>query len=526
MAKILDQFGRPFDTGQIKEVQTARLGHLQNEFAGHPSRNLTPAKLARILEAAELGDLGAQADLFLDMEEKDAHIHAEMSKRKRALLTVAWDIVPPAGASAAEKKEAGRVKELVGQIPNWEDVLLDCLDGIGHGFACLEIDWQQLGKKEWLPRAIEHRPQSWFHVKQGAWNELRLRDHSPEGAPLQPFGWVAHVHRAKSGYVARAGLHRVLAWPFLFKNFSVRDLAEFLEIYGLPMRLGTFPSGTDPEEKATLMRAVLGIGHDAAGIIPDSMQIDFKEAAKGTHEPFMAMFNLCEALQSKAILGGTLTSQASPTGGGAFALGKVHNEVRHDLKASDARQLAGTLTRDVVYPIHALNNGVADARRAPHLVFDVKEVADMKTFSDALPKLVNMGVRIAAAWPNEKLGIPLPAEGEDVLQPSAVPAEPNSPGSAANVSRAPRRRAALRQEHDARDEFDDLADDLASDWERVTDPLLAPIVALAARCSSLAEFQERLPEAVKGMDIGQLTEALARGQFAAAVWGRVNPIEK
>jgi phage gp29-like protein len=521
MAQILDQFGRPIDTGKIKEVQTARLGQLANEFAGHPSRNLTPPKLARILEQAELGDLGAQADLFLDMEEKDAHIYAEMSKRKRALLTVGWDIVPPIGASAAEKTQAERVKELVGQLPNWEDVLLDALDGIGHGFACLEIEWQQLGKKEWIPRAIEHRPQSWFHVKQGAWNELRLRNNTAEGEALAPFGWVAHVHRAKSGYIARAGLHRVLAWPYLFKNYSVRDLAEFLEIYGLPMRLGMYPSGSDNEEKATLMRAVTGIGHNAAGIIPDSMKIEFTEAAKGTHDPFMAMYNTCEALQSKAILGGTLTSQPSSSGGGAYALGNVHNEVRHDLKASDARQLAGTLTRDIVYPIHALNHGAADPRRAPRLAFDVREIDDLKVMSEALPKLVGIGVQVPASYPNLKLGIPLPKEGEAVLTPPAVPIADSMPASAAD-----RRRAAARQDpgqDSAVDEFDLLSDDLASDWERVTDPLLAPIVALAAQCSSLKEFQRRLPEAVKDMDVEQLTEALARGQFAAAVWGRVNP---
>ncbi|MFP3599880.1 DUF935 family protein, partial [Chryseobacterium sp. SIMBA_029] len=61
----------------------------------------------------------------------------------------------------------------------------------------------------------------------------------------------------------------------------MRDLAEFLEIYGLPMRLGTYPGGATEDEKFTLLRAVMDIGHRAAGIIPQGMQIDFKEAAKG-----------------------------------------------------------------------------------------------------------------------------------------------------------------------------------------------------------------------------------------------------
>ncbi|MEK2691085.1 phage portal protein family protein [Pseudomonas aeruginosa] len=75
--------------------------------------------------------------------------------------------------------------------------------------------------------------------------------------------------------------------------------------------------GTPDEEKVTLLRAVTGLGHAAAGIIPESMSIDFQEASKGSAEPFMAMMRWCDDSMSKAILGGTLTSQTSESGGGA-----------------------------------------------------------------------------------------------------------------------------------------------------------------------------------------------------------------
>ncbi|MEN1550729.1 DUF935 family protein, partial [Pseudomonas aeruginosa] len=80
----------------------------------------------------------------------------------------------------------------------------------------------------------------------------------------------------------------------------------------------------------------------------------------------MAMMRWCDDSMSKAILGGTLTSQTSESGGGAYALGQVHNEVRHDLLAADARQLAATLSRDLLWPLLVLNrSGNLDARRAP-----------------------------------------------------------------------------------------------------------------------------------------------------------------
>jgi phage gp29-like protein len=513
MPRIVDIYGNPIDSSKLKESQTAKVAHLNHEFAGHPSRGLTPAKLARILENAEQGDIRAQHDLFLDMEEKDGHIYAEMSKRKRALLTGQWDIVPPRNPSAREKKTAAAVKELLLDMSNLEDVMLDCLDAIGHGFACLEIEWQRLGS-QWLPKAIHHRPQSWFMTDRATRTEIRLRDLSLDGAMLQPFGWITHVHKAKSGYLSRAGLHRVLAWPFLFKNYSVRDLAEFLEIYGLPLRLGTYPSGSGDEEKATLLRAVMQIGHDAAGIIPEGMSIDFKEAAKGSHDPYQAMMDWCERTQSKTILGGTLTTQADGKSS-TNALGNVHNEVRHDLMMSDSLQLAGTLTRDLVAPLMVLNIGaIEDMRRIPRFIIDLREPEDLSLYAEALPKLVDIGLPVPVSWAQDKLRISAPEKDEPVLVRSKPSIPEHVPPAAATGIVA----AAIQN---GQDEFDIFSDELASDWERVTDPLIAPIMALAENSDNFEAFQKGIAGLLESMDTAQLTETIAQGQFAAAIYGRV-----
>lgn len=511
MVRIVDVNGSPIDTGKIKERQSATVGQLNQTFAGHPSRGLTPAKLARILESAEQGDIGSQHELFMDMEEKDGHIYAEMSKRKRALLLGNWDIVPPRNPSTKEKKSAAYIKELLLDVPNFEDVILDSLDAIGHGFACLETEWQMLGT-EWLPKAISHRPQSWFQTDRVTHTQIRLRNNSQDGAELQPFGWITHIHKAKSGYLARAGLHRVLAWPFLFKNYSVRDLAEFLEIYGLPLRLGTYPQGSSDDEKATLMQAVMEIGHDAAGIVPEGMLIDFKEAAKGASDPYAFQIDWCERTESKCILGGTLTSQADGKTS-TNALGNVHNEVRHDLMVSDGLQLAGTLTRDLVYPLYALNvGGIDDMRRCPKFVFDLREPEDMALYADALPKLVDVGFPIPVSWAHDKLNIPEPQDDEPVLMRS----QPAAPEPTSTT-----RLAAAAANQEDQDEFDIFADELAGDWERMTDPMVVPILELAANSSTYEEFQAGLPGLIQSMDVDALAETLAQGQFAANVYGRV-----
>ena len=120
---------------------------------------------------------------------------------------------------------------------------------------------------------------------------LNGKQDNPDGEELWAFGWLVHKHRSRSGLLVRGGLMRTLVWPYLFKNYSVRDLAEFLEIYGLPTRLGKYAVGADETDKTTLLRAVKEIGHNAAGIIPETMNIELLNAANGSSEPFMAMID-------------------------------------------------------------------------------------------------------------------------------------------------------------------------------------------------------------------------------------------
>ncbi|KZE34171.1 DUF935 domain-containing protein [Crenobacter luteus] len=561
MAQILDQHGNPIQREVLSEPQTARIGWVTREFAEHPSRGLTPQKLHHILEEAEQGQLAAQADLFADMEEKDAHIFAEMSKRKRAILTLDWRIAPPRNASAAEKKQAEQLQEWLTDLPDWDDVLLDCLDGIGHGFSALEIAWQRLGS-DWLPQSLTQRPQRWFQTLPHDGNALRLRDGSVEGAEPWTFGWVIHKHKAKSGYLTRAGLHRVLAWPYLFKNYSVRDLAEFLEIYGLPLRVGKYPAGATNQEKATLLRAVAEIGHNAAGIIPDGMLIEFQNAAQGSEEPFEAMIGWCERSQSKAILGGTLTSQADGKSS-TNALGNVHNEVRHDLLVSDARQLAGTLTRDLLYPLVTLNFGQVDPRRRPRLVFDTREPEDLKLYAEALPELVGLGLKVPVKWVREKLAIPEAQADDEVLvaprpemdlaerikDSHAMPPElrpvtkqAQKPTEALPAEPQPKAKeepktalAALTREYravlvngdgqvvtPAQHAIDEAEDDPPLALDEAMRKLLQPAIDAFRAGESPDAAADALLAAWPHLDASNLTELLARALFVADVWGRIN----
>lgn len=533
---IKDLFNRAVKLTGLGKAQTDHpdVARLKNEFDDHPTNGLTPVKLAAILREAEQGNLMAQSALAEDMEEKDGHIFSELQKRRRAVLGVPFQIVAPKDATAQEKEDAELVQEQLEAATWFDDLTFDLTDAILKSFSCTELEWGQRSDGLWLPTGYDHKPATWFQTHPEDRNELRLRNGSHEGEPFQPFGWVNHISKAKSGYLDRAALARVLAWPYLFKNYSVRDLAEFLEIYGLPLRLGKYPSGASKGEKAALLRAVMSMGHNAGGIIPRGMDIDFHEAAKGTSDPYQAMMAWAEKTQSKAILGGTLTSQADGKTS-TNALGSVHNEVRQELRDADLKQLAQTLTRDLVFPLYALNcKSYRSAERHPRLTFDVTEPEDLTQYADSLPKLVGIGLKIPTEWAYEKLQIPVPADGDEVL---AVPGQQPPPDPAADSMTEPAEKvkpaaltahpasglAVLREQVLPPDEAameHALQNIQTGELNGQMTAMLKPV--FDALNDDPESVPAKLAELFPQLDDSGLQEMLARVMFVGEVWGRLN----
>ena len=480
---------------------------------------LTPARLARVLLEADQGNLLEQHRLFADMEERDGHIRAEMDKRKNAIVGLDWDIVEPRNATAAEKSATEWLREVLQDaVDPIEDLLLALMEGVGHGFAPVELEWRKEGS-EWLP-AFHPRPQEWFRLDQTR-SELRLTDCSIDGTKLLPFGWVMHSHgKAKSGYMGRMGLYRTLVWPFLYKAYALGDFAEFLETYGLPIIVGKYHSGATADEKDSLLRAVTALGHDARAIMPAEMTLEVQKITGGAGESaHLQMMQWAEKSQSKSILGQTLTADAGSKGGGSYALGKVHNEVRHDICESDARQIAATITRDLLYPLVAINRGGVDGlARCPRFRFDLGEAADLVAYADALPKLAGVGLRIPRPWAQDKLQIPEPKDGEDVLVPAPEP-KPDAATAAlaALAAQIPGRVAVLSStvEDATASDVDQLAGATAATW----DTMIASVKSMVDQATDLTALQRAMVAAFGGKPQDELVKLMTAALALAELKG-------
>lgn len=524
--------GNETEPTQTDEAQVTSSGRVLDD---HPSAKITPSKLKQILEDAENGDIQAQHQLFMDIEEQDSSIAANMMTRKRSVLTLDWRIVEPRNATPAEEKLQAEIDELFYQYPNLEDLFIDLMDAVGHGFSALEIQWGQVDGK-WVPKGFKPCPQSWFKLDKD--DSLLLRTPANQmGEPLRPFGWVVHRHKSRSTQLARDGLYRTLAWLYMYKHYSVRDFAEFLELYGMPIRIGKYGAGATNAEKRTLLRALAEIGHNAAGIMPESMQIELHNVANAGaasgNNPFLQMVDWCEKSIARLILGQTLTSGADGKSS-TNALGNVHNEVRRDLMISDAKQIAQTITQQIILPYLQIN---VDPNIAPHRIpyfeFDTKEYEDLSVFADAIPKLTDIGVQISESWVRDKLGIPEPQEGELILStPQGEKTDEKTTALSAMLNHGKGctcgcRVAALSAQNgkkDEQDELDGLIDDALAnaDFNQQLDPMMKQIVGVVMASESYDEAQEKLIALYPDLTSESHQAYLASAVFLADLLGAAN----
>ena len=509
-------------------LQTARVAWIhESQWANHPSESISPQRMAMLLQEAERGDITAQADLFSDIEERDAHIQSEIGKRRRAVTQLPWQLVDKSDATPAEKANAKKLHDLIESIEELPQLLFDLTDAIGKGFSAVEQEWTRRRDGLAVPRRFHFREQRMFRVSRFAGSdEICLNDMTANGQRLQPLGWIVHQSKSRSGSIVRAPLFRSLAWAWLPKVFALADWSEFLEVYGYPIRLGKYDPGVKDEERDTLMQAVVDIGRRAGGIIPRSMTIDLLDAVTGDPETFARMVEKQDKYISTLILGATLTSGADGKSS-TNALGQVHNEVRLDIRDDDAQNLAATLTRDLVFALAQVNGWFDDPMRCPRWQFDTQQPEDLKLYADALPQLVDIGMQIDLNWAHERLKIPKAASPADALKSPTRPPEQNRSIATSNRESRSGNFAGAHPAHICALTGDSHSESAALQsvdaLERAVEPVLgdwlAQIKLIVERAESLEQMRNQLIDAYGMLPVEQMAAAMEQGFALRAAQG-------
>lgn len=514
----LDAYGRPVDIAALKREQAAPTSAgVRRHDAHHPAAGLTPGRLARILRNSIEGDPEDYLALAEDMEERDPHYGSVLATRK--LQVSGLEITVEAADDDAGIEHADLVREVIGRDA-FETEVRDMLDAIGKGFSATEIVWET-SESQWRPRELKWRDPRWFRFDPVDGETLLLRDIGGD-VPLKPFGWIVHNAKAKSGLPIRGGLARGAAWAFLFKSYTVKDWAIFCEAYGQPLRLGKYDAGASEKDKDILLEAVTNIGADYAAIVPQSMAVEFIKAdISGSHSLYKERADYLDQQISKLVLGQTATTDAIA---GGHAVGKTHDRVRDDIEKADARQLSSTLKRDLVKPLIDLNYG--PQRKYPDVLIGRPEEVDPVKFMGTVEKFVRLGGKVGMATVRDKIGIPDPADDEELLvaPKSAASGDPAQEEKQEGIGPdgKPKKPGAFSAKPPKRDAIDDAVDDLLGDWEPLVGPMVAGLDGEIAAAKSLDDVKAVLTRRFADMDMDALTEQLARAAFAARLSGEVD----
>lgn len=476
---------------------------------------LTPERLRAIYLQVAQGDWCPDYfELAEEIEERDAHYRGVLQQRRLRAAGAPVDVLP-ASEDDKDVEIALEVRERVMEGPGWHNMLLDLLDGIGKGVSCQEIVWAEHGGRL-APSHYWRIDPRWLVFSDGdGETPLLLREGNGRDAlpaagrgggwdtqadPLAAGKFVYHRHRSKSGLPGRGGLAYLAATMWLLKSTAIRDWWAYAEVFGIPVRVGKYgPNATDGDIQ-TLIDAISSLASDAGCIIPDTMQVELVQAARGGGQSdalFPAQARWCDEQVSKAIVGQTMTTDD----GSSLAQAEVHAGVRDDLVADDVRQMCETVTRAIIEP-YCMLNGLVRPAGCPRLALPPQEEAvDMAAMAEG----ARVGLRIPQPWLRSRIGIPEPKDDEEIL--TGLPAgqaatDPDEGGEEDEGG-----------EDDDSDEDDggdeppatnlalsaaeaiDAALDAGGGWDALADDLIGPVADALAAASDADSFLAQLAEA-------------------------------
>ncbi len=501
-----------------EELTTGFVMPKWSQISSHPSENLTPQKLANILKEAETGEVYRQMELFEDLEDKDLHLFSQLQTRKLAVTGLDYEVISNSD-DPKDKEIAKFVEDIFKNIDDWESAVLDMLDAIGKGFSTLEINWNYRDGDF----IIENF--TWLHQKHFFWddnNTFKIRTEDfPMGTMIPKYKVLVHQYKAKSGVPSKAGILRAAAWAYIFKNYSIKDWATFLEIYGMPLRVGMYDDSTTVEDKRRLMEAVVRLGSDAAGIIHRNTSIEFIDnVSKGTSGDLYEKFvNFWDRAVSKAILGQTLTSEVGSNG--SYAASKTHNEVRQDLTEADCRALMGTIKKQIIKPLVLFNFGADYENRLPSYKIKYEPPEDTMEIAKTYKVVINgIGLPVAKSHVYEKLGIPEPQDHEELVIPMAIQQTQQRFQVVSNRSSVPIQKNTIVDLDEAGQVVDSMVNRATLESIPLMKKLFEPIMNVIQNSGSYDEMLNKLADLYPTLTTDDLEELMTNSLNTVNLVGR------
>ncbi len=346
-------------------------------------------------------------DMYEDVE-MDTHVESVMLKLMAAIFST------PIVFRRSGKID-DRVQEYINS-PWFLDFMIDAFKDEWKGAGGSLFQFYRDG--DWIKYELTPRK----HVN--AINRTILRNQTDTiGQSWDNFSDLLYI-----GHPRQIGRMAKLAFWVILKRNDVSDWANFAEIFGQPMREGTYDRWDD-DARVKLIEDITALGSAPVFIHPEGTNIKLVEASQksGTADVYERLAAFCNAEISKGVLANTLTTEAGDRG--ARSLGEVHREGEQDVAFFIKRRLLNILNWDVT-DIWA-NLGLDT--RGGEFSFEPVKKKDPSKQIDIDCKLYNdIGLPMSHDYFYEEYGIQKPDNYDELVaeaEARKVPALPPAPVS-------------------------------------------------------------------------------------------------
>lgn len=275
----------------------------------------------------------------------------------------------------------------------------DALDAQLWGFSLMQFF---VNKQGWMDYYLV--PRKHVDLQNGT---IRHRQENLTGEPFDNFSDLLLVNgKEPLGILARTA-------PYvIYKRGTMGDWSQYAELFGMPVRKYTYDAADPAAREATISDA-MEQGGGSVFLCPDGTNLEFIESGNktGSSDLYSTFVERCNAEISKAVVGNTLTTEASETG--TQALGTVHRQVEAELSEQDGLFVLNLLN----YEMTDIFASLGIDTRGGSFVFAEEEELGLLQKADLFAKArLNLHLPISDDYLYEQLKIEKPDSYAQLVQ--------------------------------------------------------------------------------------------------------------
>lgn len=421
----------------------------------------------------------------------DEHLGAVVDTRKDAVRELEWSV----DRGKARSRQAQLITDMIRKLDVYQ-IMTEVLDAPLFGYQPMEYIWEERDGVIWLADIVG-KPQEWFQFD--ARNRPRFlnpQSTSMQGDPLPDgkFAIARHDPRYMNPYGVPL-LSRVY-WPITFAKGGIKFWVTFMEKYGMPWVIASYPDNQDQGHVNGLVERLSAAVQDFIMALPESSRPEVvPNGQRASAEIFDMFIERMEKRVSKAILGHGAAADSTS--------GKLGNEegamtAKWGRAASD-RRLVETVFNDAIRWAHRFNFATGEPP-----VFSLWEEEDVdQATAERDTKLFSIGWRPTPTYIVRTYGM----EEEDFTLDSGAP-------PALGLSYA---------EPEENEELD-TAIGKASSSTKLARQMIDPIQELLDSSRDYEQALEKLARLYPKLDSSELEAKLTQLMFMSDTLGRISTI--